>query len=49
MLLFLWQVFDDLNNMEILIYRNDEEESTASVFSDVHQAIDHMKLRAEQE
>lgn len=35
--------------MEILIYRNDEEESTASVFSDVREAIDHMKLRASEE
>lgn len=35
--------------MEILIYRNDEEESTASVFADVRLAIDHMKQRAEQE
>jgi hypothetical protein len=35
--------------MEILIYRNDEEETMASVFSDVRQALDHMKLRASEE
>ena len=35
--------------MEILIYRNDEEESTAAVFTDAREALDHMKLRAEEE
>ena len=35
--------------MEILIYRNDEEESVAKVFSDVREALDHMKLRAMEE
>lgn len=35
--------------MEILIYRNDEEESTAAVFADVREAIDHLKLRASEE
>jgi len=35
--------------MEILIYRNDEEEITAAVFTDVREAIDHMKLRAMEE
>ena len=49
MQLLLCKASDDLNNMEILIYRHDEEESTASVFSDVRQAIDHMKQRAESE
>jgi len=32
--------------MEILIYRHDEEENTASVFSDVRQALAYMKERA---
>lgn len=49
MLLFLWQVFDDLNNMEILIYRHDESEESATIFFDVHLAIDYMKQRATQE
>jgi hypothetical protein len=35
--------------MEILIYRNDEDESTAAVFTDVREALDHMKLRASTE
>lgn len=35
--------------MEILIYRHDEWEETATVFSDVRQAIDYMKERATQE
>lgn len=35
--------------MEILIYRNDEDESTAAVFTDARIALDHMKLRAEEE
>lgn len=35
--------------MEILIYRNDEEENTAAVFTDVREALDHMKLRASEE
>jgi len=35
--------------MEIIIYRHDEQESTASVFSDVRQALDFMKERASNE
>lgn len=35
--------------MEILIYRNDEDESTAAVFTDTRVALDHMKLRAAEE
>ena len=35
--------------MEILIYRNDEDERTAAVFTDVRTALDHMKLRAQEE
>lgn len=35
--------------MEILIYRNDESEETAPVFTDVREAISHMKLRASNE
>lgn len=35
--------------MEILIYRNDEEESMAAVFTDARVALDNMKLRAEEE
>lgn len=35
--------------MEILIYRNDEEEITWAVFSNVREALDHMKLRASEE
>jgi hypothetical protein len=35
--------------MEILIYRNDEDEITAAVFTDVRSALDHMKLRAQEE
>ena len=35
--------------MEILIYRNDEHEKTASSFANLREAIDYMKVRAEQE
>lgn len=35
--------------MEILIYRHDEPEESATIFFDVRLAIDHMKQRAEQE
>lgn len=35
--------------MEILIYRNDEDESTAAVFTDARVALNHMKLRAVEE
>jgi hypothetical protein len=35
--------------MEILIYRNDEEEITAAVFVELREALDHMKLRASEE
>ncbi len=35
--------------MEIIIYRHDEEESTANIFSDVRLAIDYMKERATNE
>jgi hypothetical protein len=35
--------------MEILIYRNDESEETATVFTDAKEAITHMKLRASKE
>lgn len=35
--------------MEILIYRHDENESDATVFTDTRQAIDFMKQRAAQE
>lgn len=35
--------------MEILIYRKDEDESTATVFTDAREALDHMKLRASEE
>lgn len=35
--------------MEILIYRNDEHESTAAVFTDAKIALEHMKLRASEE
>jgi len=35
--------------MEILIYRNDEDESTAAVFTDARIALSHMKLRATEE
>lgn len=35
--------------MEILIYRNDEDEKIAAVFTDAREALDHMKLRAVEE
>ena len=35
--------------MEILIYRNDEDEKTAAVFFNLRDALDHMKLRASEE
>lgn len=35
--------------MEILIYRNDEEESTAAVFIDSREAIEYVKLRVKNE
>lgn len=35
--------------MEILIYRHDESEESATIFFDVHLAIDYMKQRATQE
>lgn len=35
--------------MEILIYRNDEEEDTAAVFIDAREAIEYVKLRVKNE
>lgn len=35
--------------MEILIYRKDEDESTAAVFTDTREAIEYVKLRVKNE
>lgn len=49
MLQLLCNDSDDSNNMEILIYRHDEDEESANILADVRQAIDFMKQRAESE